>query len=122
MCTNSSPWLSFSVLSPCTTRLPFACTSITVTVRLPARLLLCVLEPSPSKLSAPDNVVSSIGTPLTVGVLPNSVGPVFAIEVVLAVLVTALLLALVVSFSTMVSTSPTRRAFRSANSSICWPA
>ena len=121
MWTNSSPWFRCSVLSPCTTRLPLALTSTTVTVRLPARLLLCELAPSPSKASAPFIDVLPIGMPLVVNVLPNRVGPVLSTEVVLVVLVTAVLLAAVVSLSTIVSTSPMRRAFRSANSSICWP-
>ena len=60
-----------------------------------------------------------MGTPLVVMVLPKFVGPVFATDVVFAVVVVALLLALVDSFNTMVTTSPTRRALRSANNSIC---
>ncbi len=120
-CTNSSPWFSFMVLSPCTTKFPLGCTSITVTVRLPAKLLPWVLEPSPSKLSAPARVVVKIGTPPAVMVLPRIVGPVLFTDVVLVVFVTALLLALVTSARRIVSTSPTRRALRSANSSICWP-
>src|SRR6266850_8596279 len=113
MCTYSSPWLSFKVLSPCTTRLPLAWTSVTVTVRLPAKLLLCVLAPSPSNESEPFMEVFRMGTPLVVKVLPNIVGPVFATAVAFVVLVTAFLLAAVDSFSLMVRMSPMRRAFRS---------
>src|ERR1700733_10448945 len=54
-------------------------------------------------------------------VLPRMVGPVLLTAVVLAVLVAALLLALVDSVRRMVSTSPTRRALRSAHSYICGP-
>ena len=74
-CTNSSPWLSLMVLSPCTTRFPFDCTSITVTVRLPPGYCAWVLEPSPSKLSAPFKVVVKMGTPPTVDGSPENGRP-----------------------------------------------
>ena len=78
--------------------------------------------PSPSKVCEPDRVVSRIGTPLVVMDLPKIVGPVSVTAEVFDVVVAAFLLAAVASFSTMVSTSPTRRAFRSANSAISCPA
>src|SRR3979490_547191 len=100
------------------TRLPLDCTSITVTVRLPARLLPWVLEPEPAELSAPFIVVVRIGTPAAVMVLPKIVGPVLLTAVVFAVLVAALLLALVDSVRRMANTPPTRPALTHANNSI----
>ena len=66
--------------------------------------------------------MSSIGTPLVVMDLPNIGGPVSVTAEVFEVFVVALLLALVDSFNTIVNTSPTRRALRSANNAISCPA
>src|SRR6202789_495036 len=77
---NSSPWLSFRLLSPCTTRLPLAWTWTTVTVRLPTRLLPCELDPSPSKECAPESVVSRIGKRFVV-IGPNKIeGPAYTTD------------------------------------------
>src|SRR5882672_157055 len=112
---NSSPWLSVSHFSPCTTRFPFGRRSTTVTVMLPSRLLLWLEAPVPWNCCWPSSAFCRTGVPFTVTGRPSSVGPALSTDVSFLVCVEEVLLAWVDSCRRIVSESPTRRALMSSS-------
>jgi hypothetical protein len=109
---NSEPWLMPTCFSPLTSMLPFASTSVTVTVIVPVKSLLLALSPLPS--NAKFDVAARFEPS---SVLPGRPASALTPNVLLLarpVLVFDFLLASVFSEMTIVSVSPGLRARRSS--------